>query len=320
MAFLSLAHFLIGDKQCNALFPMRDDSPPAPPDELMPVHERLNAHNDAGKTWKRQDIWGVPAAAYAVMLRPIRSVVSSPRLSTQSPTSPRVALGKTGRPSTQTRFDVKRTWKACLSAPSEKKSFTFMLRTLIPSFRRHHSSSEGIANTHEFLMSVMSEFVSSLLDLLCAGNEMPLSRLKREQAENEDLRIRREDQEQEAQFRASYGGALTSSEPIPVAVDLLKRPDCVDDVFAVAAALCSEDPLLACHFWSIEIENLVDVETNTTVTTRKLMPSRALMQLKGMQESDSSLIPTYLSFLAGLAMAVADGFASNGATVSNCCQ
>ena len=51
------------------------------PENLLPVHQLLNADSDAGKDWKRQDIWRILAATYAILLRTTQSVKTSPRLS-----------------------------------------------------------------------------------------------------------------------------------------------------------------------------------------------------------------------------------------------
>ena len=175
------------------------------PENLLPVHQLLNADSDAGKDWKHQDIWR------CYICHPIADYSIRQNLATAQQENNRNGRGwRTGSP-----YDLKSTWRACLTVPSEKKSFTFILRTLIPSFRRHHSSAYGLADTHEFQMAVMSEFVSGFIYILCAAKETPLSWLKWKETEGEALNLRRAKQEQEAQFRASFGGSYSAAGPLP---------------------------------------------------------------------------------------------------------
>ena len=94
----------------------------------------------------------------------------------------------------------------------------------------------------------------------------------------------------ERSFYSTYGGGTyKAKENIPSEANLLERPDCIDDIMALATALCSRGSKYAAHFWSRE--------------GRKVVPSRAFRKLEFLQENDNSLIPTYLTFLAALALA-----------------
>lgn len=229
--------------------------------------------------WKRKDIWGVMAAAYALALRPVSSVLASPR---SQPTA--------------NASTVKRTWKACLTSPSDHKSFTFVRLTLVPAFSNNSRKSER-CDLLSFLRTVLTEFMSKYLDIVCACNAIPFSRSKWQDNETERLLIAREEQERNRSFFQSYGGAY-EDRLIPNEVDLLKRPDCIDDIFAVAIDLCTHGPEYSARFWTAE-----EYRSENESVRSRFVASRALKTLEILQDKDQSLIPMYVSFLAALAIA-----------------
>jgi hypothetical protein len=197
-------------------------------------------------------------------------------------------------------------------APADAKSFTFARLCLMPSFQRHRDSPDAKCDTYEFFMSVLSDFMSHYLDVLCASGDVPISRAQWELSEERELQLRREQQDQQRQFRAWSGTSANDEDEIPSAVDLMARPDCLDDVVAVVIALCSAGPEYAKTFWSTAEEE-VDGIVKTT-----LVPSRALRKLEIQQESDGTLLPIYVSFLAALAVApAADEGTESGASLVN---
>lgn len=241
-------------------------------------------------------------ASYALLLRSLPSVANSPRAGSTTPTSPRP----------RGPIDVKTTWRACLSAPTATKAFTCARLCLIPSFERHKDKMNAHCDTYEFYMSTLSEYLSYFLDVLCASGDVPISRKQWEEDAERELDLRREQQEQQHQFRAWSGNDPTSAdeEVIPTSVDLTNRPDCLDDVIALAVAICSAGSSYATFFWST---------SELSETSRKvLVPSRALRKLKQQLHTDKSLLPVYVSFLAALATAPApsDG-AESGAMLVN---
>jgi len=184
----------------------------------------------------------------------------------------------------------------------------------MPSFERHKDKLTAKCDTYEFYMSVMSDFMSHFLDVLCASGDVPISRSRWERDEERELALRREQQHQQHQFRAWSGtrATATDEQAIPSSVDLMARPDCLDDVIALAIALCSAGSSYATYFWSTSEE-----EINDTLA-KVLMPSRALRKLKHQLEADRSLLPVYVSFLAALALAPAPTTgAESGATLVN---
>ena len=287
--------------QGNALFPPQSKET----QQLLPVHSRLDPKGTAGAGWKRKDVWGILVASYALLLRSLPSVANSPRVGSMTPS-----------PRPHGPVDVKTTWRACMNAPTASKAFTCARLCLIPSFERHTDKLSAKCDTFEFYMSVMSDFMAHFLDVLSASGDVPISRSQWEHEKEKELELRREQQEQQAQFqfRAWSGNRATASdeEVIPTSVDLMARPDCLEDVFALAIALCSTGPSYASYFWSTSEEEVED-------TLRKvLVPSRALRKLKHQLGADKSLLPIYVSFLAALALAPAPAAgAESGAFLVN---
>jgi hypothetical protein len=214
--------------------------------------------------WKRLDVWGVLAAANAVAMK-------------QTGESPRA--------------EIKRAFKAGIQAPWHNKSFTFLRIVLLPCIRRYKSKLDERCNLYEFGMTVLSEFTSHYLR--AASEYLPLSRHEWEERENETLKMKREDQERAQSFYTTYGNgfenAAANREPIPSEANLLERPDCIDDIIALATSLCNRGPQYASKFWQQQDD--------------KVVPSQVLNKLDALQEKDRSLIPSYVGFLAGLAVA-----------------
>jgi hypothetical protein len=171
----------------------------------------------------------------------------------------------------------------------------------------------------EFLLSALSEFSSQYLDALSSSGDRPISRAKWEQDAEDDLKLRRLQQEQQqsfhGQFREWSGTAADSLEAVPASIDLYDRPDCMDDVIAFACALSSLGSAYALSFWSKE--TLVVEENDTVKSIVKLVPSRALVELESQQREDASLHASYLSFLAALSLAENPYGKEGGAAIVN---
>lgn len=263
-------------------------------DNLAAIHSRLC--KDAAKNWKRPDILGLLMTAYAMLLRTAPSALTSPR---SGPASLKVGS-----------IDVRKQWRECLEAPVELKSFTFARLSLLPALQKPSDSAD--CDVTEFFLSVHAEFASHYLDVLSASGDRPISRAKWEQEAEEDLRLRRSHLDQQRQFQAWSGTNAVDEEAVPAVVDLLQRPDCMDDVIAFAVALGSLGSDYALPFWSRE--NLLDLEGQDEGGLQ-LVPSRAVRELERQQREDDSLRPCYLSFLAVLALVEDDSVVQNGAAV-----
>lgn len=288
---------------------------PVSMEQLAPIHTRLDPRAEPYKDWKRKDIWGLLASSYALLLRPVAKTVASPRLGNDTSLSHKHSHTS---PGTGTTIDVKATSRACLEIPTHMESFRFARLCMMPSFPRHSCSPDGNCNDHEFLMSVLSEFCSEYLDVLCTSGDMPSSRKKWEEDQENELHFLHHAQERQRSFQNWQGATTTDQADIPTKVDLTKRPDCMDDLISLCVAVCSTGPEYANSFWSVleeeEHDRQVEVESsgsegedNTAVLGhiihRKLAPSCALETLERVQESDDSLMSAYVSFLAALALA-----------------
>ena len=272
--------------QGNALVPSDNSST----DSLSPLQQRLG--KSAADNWKRADILGVLMASYAVLLRSCPSALMSPR------------AGPVASPG---RIDVRKAWRECIDAPTELKSFSFARLSLLPALQMPSHAFETKFEISEFLLSVLSEFAASYLEAVSASGNRPISRAKWEQDAESQLKYRRETAEQQRAFNQWSGTSNGNQEVVPDSVDLLKRPDCMDDVFAFASAVCSLGSEYALSFWSKE-------EISTAGgTALKLIPSRALRDLKEQQSSDDTLRHSYLSFLSVLALATSEDGSLNGA-------
>merc|ERR1712232_970287 len=108
----------------------------------------------------------------------------------------------------------------------------------------------------------------------------------------EDLNLRRAQQdaarETAQQLGATFINRSIQEEVIPSSVDLMERPDCLDDVIALASTICSLGLDHSWKFWSNHPDG-------------RVLPSRFLLEVERNERKDQSLLPGYLSYLAALA-------------------
>lgn len=175
--------------------------------------------------------------------------------------------------------DIRKFFRGSMEAPSKLCSFSFGRICLIPALQSMSSNGQGLCYT----------------------------RAKWEQDAEDNLRLRQKEQEEQQAFGGQFGSLSTDGGPqsIPTAVNLLARPDCMDDVMVFATAVCALGPEYALSFWTI----------NSTGDTPFLSPSRLLSDLTALQAADDSLRPSYLSFLAALAIASSPQIETSGASV-----
>ncbi len=252
---------------------------------------------DAQENWERKDILGLIMLAHAMLLRSCPAVLSSPRAGS-SPLS-----GTT---------DLKKLWRECIDAPRSFKTITYARLALIPALHVPISRfSNGSCDVSDFLLSTLSDFAAHYLDTLSVSGGWPISREKWMQEAKEDLKIRQAYEEQQRQFAYQFNtswGASQQNSALSDTIDLLQRPDCMDDLIAFASALCSLKPHYAMKFWTVE-------ESNGD-SQHQLARSRTLRDLRDQQFGDDSLRASYISFLAGLAVASAyDGKLDGASTI-----
>ena len=276
----------------NALFPpTNNDNFPV---TLLSIHQRLNPDPESAieEGWKRRDIWGFLLLPYALLLRD--------HAGGRGEASP-VLQGRTG----SVVVDVRGTYSQCLAVSSQLKSLTFARLTLIPPLLSS-TLTAGERSIKEFYLSAMSELTAQYVDALFTTGNMPISR--REWLDEEKNAAQSEwlEWEQRREFGEwagqRDGGSNVDDEDLaagPRAVNLMDRPDCLEDIFALVSSVCEANPSGARAFWYvIEEDRGGDASSSTT-----LAPSRTLQTLDLRQSDNDSSLCVYLTFLASLALA-----------------
>jgi len=156
-------------------------------------------------------------------------------------------------------------------------------------------------------MSVLSEFSSRYLDAISSFGELPVTRAHWYDDEKKNIEFALAQEVQRQQFGAFRGVQQPQpTTPLKTEPDITERFDCLDDVVALAVAVCSACPDYAHQFLSTT-EEQEKGEDGTLRTHLRLLPSRVLMKLEQKQSGEDSLLPTYLSFLAAVALANSPG-------------
>ncbi len=282
----------------NALFPpkLAISSPTEVHVNLVPINDRLDPNSGRYSNWKRQDIGGLMSAAYALLLWPSTNIFTSPQK------SPRERSSSSGSTSNNTVHHI---FRSCLEIPTMTKSFTFARLSLIagmgmPSMK---SSSTILDNDFSFYISVLTDFTSQFLDAISSFSDLPISRTKWMDNELQELQVRHVQEHQRRQLN-SWSGQSYQEVDVPTEVDIFKRPDCLDDIIALAVSVCASCPECANRFWSTN-ERLVESTGDGIKTDEyiiELKPSRILKKLEKIQAKDSSLLPVYLSFLGAIGL------------------
>lgn len=281
--------------------------------KLLPIHQRLDPDSGsaAEESWTRRDIWGLLLVPYALLLR---NTTAAGRTTTTT-TSPRAT---TPRPGTG-GIDVKGTYSQCLMVASQLKSLTFARLSLLPSVSSslvgHGSGGGGSASIYDFYLSTLSEFTAQYIDALGTTGNLPITRQEWLDEEMNMAQTEWMEKEQRRQFGEWAGEPVPQNDDEdvadgPRAVNLLDRPDCLEDVFALASSVCEAYPTGARAFWYI-VENEVG-EGDETSSATVLSPSRALQTLDLLQSENDSSLFVYLSFLSSLALADANKRGSPG--------
>ena len=255
---------------------------------LDKVQKYLN--RDSIPTWKRPDVLGLVLASYSMLLQ--------------------TAQGN----SVDTTSDVAQSFQECILVSLELKSFSFARLSLIPALRVHEAiindyvndMVDFYCNVTEFFLASVADFASNYMDVFSTLDQPLISRAKWEEKAEADLKAQREQQELEQSLRGNVpkwsDPAVVGSSVIPSHVDLLKRPDCIDDVVAFSTEIGVVGPEYAIQFWSREV--ITSISEDEEIVSAKLVPSRAAVWLEQQQRHDESLRPVYLSFLSALALAM----------------
>jgi len=297
---------------------------------LTAIHSRLDPNSQsAEESWKRRDVWGILLISYALLLRPAASQLVSPRGGGGGSSPQHAAYNRSPSLGGGGGVDVKSTFSKCLMVASQLKSLTFARLSLIPSFgmpstmssssstsSTSHRTTSDDASTYDFFVSIFAEFTAQYIDALCHTGNLPITR---KEWYDEELNLAQSEwmeKDQKRQFGMWAGHAVEEDIGGPRSVNLMDRPDCLEDVFALISCICACNPDGAQAFWSTA-EEQHDVGEGEMGVAVVLAPSRCLRMLDLIQaESDSALF-VYLSFLSSLALSggTDDTEASNGASM-----
>lgn len=282
----------------NALFPpqLLHEHPTEIHGDIESINERLDPKSEHYSKWKRQDIGGLLSVAYALLLRPSSSIFMSPTKSLRE----RSSSGGSTSSSSNSLYQI---FRSCLEVPALTKSLTFARLSLIPSIGlpSMKSSSAILDNDFTFYISVLSDFTSNYLDAISSFSDLPISRAKWMEYEHQELQMQQIQEEQRRQLGA-WSGQRYQEVEVPSEVDIFKRPDCIDDIIAMAVSVCSVYPECAYRFWSIHEKNVEYDDGRDDEHVVELQPSKIIRKLYASQGKDKSLLPVYLSFLEAISL------------------
>lgn len=172
-----------------------------------------------------------------------------------------------------------------LEAPAEFKSFTFGRLALLPALSIPSVDwTFQNCQIEDFAWDVLAGFMSQYFDVLVASP--PISRQRWLEEAQEDLRLRQQSRDQYREFEQWSGTTTSHTQEVPSSVDLLDRPDCMDDFVAFCIEVGSKGPSIA--FWDV---------------TNDLMLTDAVCQMDKIRSSDFSLRASFFALLTMLAKA-----------------
>jgi hypothetical protein len=310
----------------NLLFPFFLPSPSSSSesiDLLLLLHGSLS--KEAVGLWKRADVLGILVAGYAVLLH--SSLPSTATTSPRGLSSP-TRLNTTPMIANVGNIDFRRAWRECLALPATFKAFTFSRYTLVRALQvpigdlGHVSSSKSetllACDNAAFFNEILAVFAAKYFDLVMgSASEPPMSRARWLQDAEADLRIQRVQREQERQFQQWARVHSSELNAVPNEVDLLQRPDCLDDIVAFAVDVANLGGQYAAYFWSSITLPVDSTCKKDSTCIWRLSPSPALLELQRLQYQDESLQASYFSFLASISIVEGDHFESNSAEVVN---
>jgi hypothetical protein len=301
----------------SLLPPMSGDTMPSSLGDLQAVHSRLDPESqEIEKQWQRRDIWGLLLIPYALLIRD----AAGPQFRSPAKGSGGSRSPPTRSPPVRGQWNMKATCTKCLMVASQLKSLTFARMSMIPSFGTSSLSKlemYGVdSSIADFYVSVFAEFTSQFIDALCATGNLPITRKDWYDEEYNLAQTEWAEKEQRRQFGVWAGTNVDEDFSGPREVNIMDRPDCLEDIFALVSTLCSTHPESSKAFWKIMELEEVD-EEGKSIETVILAPSRFLERLDLIHADSDSLLFVFISFLASLSLANGtreDDEASNGAS------
>eukprot|EP00557_Chaetoceros_sp_GSL56_P014871 CAMPEP_0176484866 /NCGR_PEP_ID=MMETSP0200_2-20121128/4716_1 /TAXON_ID=947934 /ORGANISM="Chaetoceros sp., Strain GSL56" /LENGTH=2592 /DNA_ID=CAMNT_0017881435 /DNA_START=156 /DNA_END=7934 /DNA_ORIENTATION=+ len=250
---------------------------------LKPLVDRLGPSSQKFSSWKRRDIIGLLSASFGLLLNDM--VVTSAS-----------QMCRSGEES-----ELKLLLQSCLEVSTIEKSITFARVSLLSCIDA--VSIKGplstLRNDFEFYISVLTDFSAHFLDAICSFRDLPISRRKWLTFEEDELQLRQVQAQQRKQLE-EWSGKAYNERKLPEEVDVSRRPDCIDDIVALAVSVCSTCPVSSQKFWSI---CCTDEDDDKGGVIYQLKPTRIMKRLEKSQAKDSSLAPVYVAFLSVLALA-----------------
>lgn len=237
-------------------------------DHLDPIYAKLNPH--AAEDWTRKDVFGVLMAAFGLLLRSVPYALVSPS-----------SGGSSSMSGSWSASEIRRRRTENLELPASFKSFTCVRLCLLPALTIH--SEDSVCRAEEFALDILVGFMAQYLDAVV--DPPPVSRQKWLKDENEDLRLRQQSQKQQREFQ-QWSGTTTPMDDVPASVDLLERPDCMDDILACCVAVGMKGPAMGfCN------------------SDGALLPTESLYCVAAATCADPSLRAPFFDYLAMLATA-----------------
>lgn len=136
----------------------------------------------------------------------------------------------------------------------------------------------------EFAWDVLAGFMAQYFEIVAASP--PISRQKWLEEAQEDLRLQQQSRDQYREFQQWSGITAAQNQDVPSSVDVLERPDCMDDFVALCVEVGLRGPSIA--FW--------DAKTD-------LMLTDPVCQIERITNSDKSLRSSFFTLLSMLATA-----------------
>lgn len=249
---------------------------------LKPLVDRLDPSSQRFTSWKRRDIVGILSASFGLLLNHMMTSGSS-------------LVCRSGEQS-----ELKVLLQSCLEISTTEKSITFARVSLLSCLDAvsMKTPTSSLRNDFEFYISVITDFSATYLDVICSFGDLPISRRKWLTFEEDELQLRQVQEQQRKQLE-EWSGKPYYERTLPEEVDLSRRPDCIDDIIALAVSICSTYPDSSQKFWSICCTG-EDDEGNIMY---RLKPARIIKRMEKSQAKDPSLAPVYVAFMSVLALA-----------------
>jgi len=229
-------------------------------------------------------IQGVLQAGFGLLLQATNNPATANPLSPRHSSSPFGSGGSTDTGASSSRY--REAFRISLEQPANVKTLSFVRFSVLPALhipaRVAKDPSAPSCDVSEFLLQVLTDWSSKYFELLLQHNP-PISRKSWLNDAAESLSLQRQNQNQQLEFQRAQG-IRQQHKAIPSSVDLLTRPDCMDDLLALSCDVCELGPNYASLFWSKQDATIV------------------ISEVEKLRHADNSLFSGYVDLLASLAL------------------